>query len=68
MKLTSSIREHYTTNNGIDWRPKKPFESRAELKKFLGPRFWLKNYYLCRYCSKYHIATHKNRPKKGKRK
>lgn len=50
------LREHYyTTDSGVTWTPKVPFETEQEARdEGLNSRLW--HIYVCSHCGKLHAA------------
>lgn len=52
-------RYHYTRKNG-SWKPKKPFETKAEALSFIKKyKMFAYVAYLCPECNKWHIGSNK---------
>jgi len=62
MKL-KLLREHYQSNDNVNWYPKQPFNNKEEIREKLGYDPEKCNLYTCGVCSKIHIASYpmKNR-------
>ncbi len=57
MKL-KTLREHYTSRDGLNWKPKRSFDTKDDITQFLGKAAEHRHFYTCGICFKYHIATY----------
>ena len=56
MKLRSALREHYTSNDNQNWKPKVGFATEDEIKEKTGYNPAECNVYKCSICDLLHIS------------
>lgn len=61
MKL-ASLRQHYVSKDGLNWRPKRAFDNEAQIIAFFGESLKYNHFYICSVCSKFHTSKKKGGP------